>query len=522
MNLFKRHGDTESVVILDFGSQYTQLIARRVRELGVHSEIVAFDAPCSEVELLRPRGLILSGGPASVYDVGAPQLPAYVLESSLPVLGICYGMQLLGRALHGRIEPSDSREYGPRLVHRVAGDEADPLLRGLPETFAVWMSHGDVVEEPPPGMKVLARSETGQIAAMVNGRVMAVQFHPEVKHTPLGGQILETFLRDACGIADRWTTASLVDSAIDQIREAVGDGKAVCGLSGGVDSAVAATLVHRAIGDRLVSVFVDNGLLRKGEGDGVVRVFRDGLGMNLVHVEASDRFLSRLAGIEDPEEKRHRIGHEFVAIFDEEAQRLGDVDFLVQGTLYPDVIESATPSASKTAARIKTHHNVGGLPSDHRFTLIEPLRDLFKDEVRRIGLELGLPENVVYRHPFPGPGLAVRVLGEVTREKLDLLREADAILREEIEAAGLGREIWQALAVLTPLKSVGVMGDYRTYQNLIALRAVTSDDGMTADWARIPFDVLARISSRIVNEVRGVNRVAYDITSKPPATIEWE
>jgi GMP synthase (glutamine-hydrolysing) len=357
---------------------------------------------------------------------------------------------------------------------------------------------------------------------MGNGRLVAVQFHPEVKHTPLGSRILERFIRDVCGCVGRWTPASLVDSAVQQIQDLVGTGRAVCGLSGGVDSAVAATLVHRAIGNRLVSIFVDNGLLRKNEAAEVVGLFRDRLHLNLVHVDATDRFLRRLANVEDPEEKRRRIGHEFIAVFEEQASRLGNVDFLVQGTLYPDVIESAAPLASKNAAKIKTHHNVGGLPADLRFTLVEPLRYLFKDEVRQIGLDLGLPESVVYRQPFPGPGLAVRILGDVTPEKLAVLREADAIVREEIDRAGLTREIWQAFAVLTPVKSVGVMGDGRSYENLVAVRAVTSDDAMTADWARLPPDLLGRISSRIVNEVGGVNRVAYDITSKPPATIEWE
>ncbi|HVB96513.1 MAG TPA: glutamine-hydrolyzing GMP synthase [Chloroflexota bacterium] len=522
MNLFRSQNNPETIVIVDFGSQYTQLIARRIRELGVYSEVVSVDAPWSAVSDLRPRGLILSGGPASVYDPNAPQLPGYVLESGLPILGICYGMQLLGAALHGRVEPATSREYGPQVVERTASDSSDRLLRGVPARFDVWMSHGDVVVEPPAGFEVVGRSESGLIAAMAGRGIFAVQFHPEVKHTPNGPRILENFVRDVCGCTQRWTTASLVQSAIEQIRDVIGDGRAVCGLSGGVDSAVAATLVHRAIGDRLVSIFVDNGLLRKNEAAGVVEVFHDHLGMNLRHVDASQRFLEQLADIEDPEEKRRRIGHEFVAVFDEEARRLGTVNFLVQGTLYPDVIESATPTASKSAARIKTHHNVGGLPKDLRFTLVEPLRYLFKDEVRQLGLELGLPESLVYRHPFPGPGLAVRILGAITRDKLALLREADAIVRDEIERAGLSRDIWQVLAVLTPLKSVGVMGDGRTYQNLVAVRAVTSDDGMTADWARIPHDVLARISSRIVNEVSGVNRVVYDVTSKPPATIEWE
>jgi GMP synthase (glutamine-hydrolysing) len=522
MNLFRRQGNQEAIVVLDFGSQYTQLIARRVRELGIYSEILPSDAPWADVAALGPRGLILSGGPSSVYEPGAPQLSRAVLESGLPVLGICYGMQLLGAALDGRVAPGKEREYGPQVVRLDPAAQDSPLLRGLPDQLDVWMSHGDEVVEAPPGFQVLARSQAGPIAAMASDHVLAVQFHPEVRHTPLGKQILANFVRDVCGCRDAWTPASLVESAIAQIQEAIGDGRAVCGLSGGVDSAVAATLAHRAIGSRLTSIFVDNGLLRKGEARAVVELFRDQLGMNLIHVDAQERFLARLAGVEDPEEKRRRIGHEFVAVFDDEAHRLGAVEFLVQGTLYPDVIESATPSASKTASRIKTHHNVGGLPEDLRFTLVEPLRYLFKDEVRALGAELGLPERLIHRHPFPGPGLAVRVLGEVTCEKLDLLREADAVVREEIERDGLSRAVWQALAILTPLKSVGVMGDYRTYQNLIAVRAVTSDDGMTADWARLPHETLARISSRIVNEVPGVNRVVYDITSKPPGTIEWE
>jgi GMP synthase (glutamine-hydrolysing) len=522
MNLFQRPDNDETIVVLDFGSQFTQLIARRIRELGVYCAIVPCDISLSEVRAQGARGIILSGGPASVSDPGAPSLPSWVLDSGIPVLGICYGMQLLAVAGGARIRPSSSREYGRQRVRREASAVCDRILEGLPSEFDVWMSHGDDIDEAPVAMRVYARSATGQVTAMGKDSIVAVQFHPEVRHTPDGPRILQNFVRNICGCVGQWTTASLIESAVGQIRETVGAGRAICGLSGGVDSAVAATLVHRAIGSRLVSIFVDNGLLRKNEAAGVLRVFRDQLGMNVVHVEASRRFLAQLAGVEDPEVKRRRIGHEFIAVFDEEARKLGNVDFLVQGTLYPDVIESATPLASKTAATIKTHHNVGGLPTELPFKLIEPLRFLFKDEVREIGHELGLPDEVVYRQPFPGPGLAVRILGEVTAEKLDLLRDADAILREELEQAGLSRVIWQSLAILTPLKSVGVMGDGRTYQNLVALRAVTSDDGMTADWARIPPEVLARISSRIVNEVQGVNRVAYDITSKPPATIEWE
>jgi GMP synthase (glutamine-hydrolysing) len=522
MNLFQRPDNQETIVVLDFGSQFTQLIARRVRELGVYCEIVPFDISVTEVRDRGARGVILSGGPASVSDPGAPGLPTWVVDSGIPVLGICYGMQLLAVAGGARIRTSTSREYGRQHVRREPAAVGDRILDGLPGEFDVWMSHGDDIDEAPDAMTVYARSATGQVTAMGKGSIVAVQFHPEVRHTPDGPRILQNFVRSICGCVGQWTTASLIESAVDQIRQSIGSGQAVCGLSGGIDSAVAATLVHRAIGSRLVSIFVDNGLLRKNEAEGVLRVFRDQLRMNVVHVDASDRFLAQLAGVEDPEEKRRRIGHEFIAVFDEEARKLGNVDFLVQGTLYPDVIESATPLASKTAATIKTHHNVGGLPDDLRFKLIEPLRFLFKDEVRQIGHELGLPDEVVNRQPFPGPGLAVRVLGEVTTDKLAILREADAILREELDQAGLSRSIWQSLAVLTPLKSVGVMGDGRTYQNLVALRAVTSDDGMTADWARIPSEVLARISSRIVNEVDGINRVAYDITSKPPATIEWE
>jgi GMP synthase (glutamine-hydrolysing) len=508
----------DTVVVLDFGSQYSQLIVRRVRELGVYAELLPCDAPQAEIDRLGPAAFILSGGPASVYEPGAPQLPGYVLGNERPVLGICYGLQLLTRAYGGKVEGSTQREFGPATIRRVG---ESPLFRGLGDTLPVWMSHGDRVTEPPAGFEVFAVSDNAPVAAMGRGPVLGIQFHPEVIHTPQGKEVLSNFLFGIAGLRPTWNSASFIETAVDQIREAVGDGRVLCGLSGGVDSSVAAALVQRAIGDRLVCLFVDNGLLRQDEAAEVVETFGRNMHMNLVAVDASERFLDRLDGVEDPEEKRKRIGETFIRVFEQEALKLGQFDFLAQGTVYPDVIESATPERP-SAARIKTHHNVGGLPKDLRFKLVEPLRYLFKDEVRQVGLELGLPEEIVWRHPFPGPGLAVRLLGEITRERLDTLRAADAILRYELRAADLMRETWQAFAVLLPVRSVGVMGDYRTYADVVAIRAVSSVDGMTADWTRLPYDVLGRVSSRIVNEVPHVNRVVYDITSKPPATIEWE
>jgi GMP synthase (glutamine-hydrolysing) len=512
----------DTIVILDFGSQYTQLIARRVRELHVYSEILPHDATRQEIEGAHPRGVILSGGPASVYDPGAPALPAFLLDLDVPLLGICYGMQLLTRALGGRVERSARREYGPAVIQV---QQSIPLFTGLDPTLSVWMSHGDQIAELPGGFTPLASSDTCPVAAMANParRIYALQFHPEVAHTPQGLDILRHFLFDVCTCAGTWTPAAFIQSAVEQIRARVGTGRVLCALSGGVDSTVAAALVGRAIGDQLVSVFVDHGLLRAGEAQAVSETLRDRLGLEVVAVDAQARFLGKLSGVEDPEEKRKIIGAEFVRVFEETAQQLGAAPFrfLAQGTLYPDVIESRGPER-QAAARIKTHHNVGGLPEDLSFQLVEPLRYLFKDEVRAVGLELGLPEEIVYRQPFPGPGLAVRILGPVTEQRLEILRAADAIVRAEIERAGLGRAVWQYFAVLTPVRTVGVMGDGRTYDHVVAVRAVTSADGMTADWARLPHDVLARISTRIVNEVNGVNRVVYDITSKPPATIEWE
>jgi GMP synthase (glutamine-hydrolysing) len=506
------------VAVLDFGSQYTQLIARRVRELGVYSELVASDAPVEEIERLNPAAYILSGGPASVYEPGAPQLPDYVLASGKPVLGICYGMQLLTRALGGHVAPSSQREYGPAQIRRTG---ESPLFHGLDNELQVWMSHGDRIEAIPEGFTILASSTNAPYAAMGKGAVLGIQFHPEVVHTRQGKEILANFLFNVAGLEATWSAASFIEERVERIRAQVGDGYVLCGLSGGVDSSVAAALVHRAIGDQLTCLFVDNGLLRQDEAEQVVETFGRHMRMNLVAVDACERFLEALDGVSDPEEKRKRIGATFIRVFESESAKVGTFEFLAQGTLYPDVIESATPERPN-AARIKTHHNVGGLPSDLKFKLVEPLRYLFKDEVRRVGLELGLPEEIVWRQPFPGPGLAVRVLGPVSRPRLETLRAADAIVRAELHAAGLDREIWQAFAVLLPIQSVGVMGDFRTYADAVAVRAVTSTDGMTADWAQLPYDLLARISSRIVNEVAHVNRVVYDITSKPPATIEWE
>jgi GMP synthase (glutamine-hydrolysing) len=513
----------DTIAILDFGSQYTQLIARRARELRVYSELVPHDAPREEIVRLNPRGIILSGGPASVYDPGAPTLPDFLLDLRIPILGICYGMHLLARHLGGRVERSARREYGHATL---VVNHPDVLFADLPATLPVWMSHGDQIITLPSGFGVLAHSDTCPFAAIADPvrKIYALQFHPEVAHTPHGLAILRHFLFDVCGCAGDWTPAAFISASIEQIRARVGSARVLCALSGGVDSTVTATLVGKAIGEQLICVFVDHGLLREGEARAVTELFQQRLGLGIVAVDAQARFLEKLRGVVDPESKRKIIGTEFVRVFEETAASLASespIRFLAQGTLYPDVIESRAPER-QAAARIKTHHNVGGLPADLQFELLEPLRYLFKDEVRAVGAELGLPDEVVQRQPFPGPGLAVRILGEVTQDRLATLRAADAIVREEIEHAGLARQVWQYFAILTPLKTVGVMGDGRTYENLVAVRAVTSADGMTADWARLPHDLLARIGSRIVNEVRGVNRVVYDITSKPPGTIEWE
>jgi GMP synthase (glutamine-hydrolysing) len=513
----------DKIAVLDFGSQTTQLIARRIRELGVYSEILPCTHPLEDVLRAGYTGIVLSGGPSSVYEDGAPLPPKALFDAGVPILGICYGMQAMGYLLGGHVVPSNRREYGRAEVALAPDDTA--LLRGVtPEhhgRITVWMSHGDTVMAPPPGFRAHGSTENCPVAVMADEarRFYAVQFHPEVAHTPQGTRILDNFLA-ACGVGRTWSMASFVDTTVAAIRDRVGDDRVLCALSGGVDSAVVAVLVHRAIGDQLTCVFVDNGVLRKGEAPSVVHTFRDTFKINLVHVDASRRFLDALAGVTDPELKRKRIGAEFIAVFEEEARKLGDLPWLAQGTLYPDVIEST--SFRGPSATIKTHHNVGGLPETMGFRLLEPLRELFKDEVRRVGELLGLPPGIVWRQPFPGPGLAIRVLGEATSERLDLLREADAIVQEEIRNGGLERDIWQAFAVLLPVRTVGVMGDFRTYAEVIALRAVTSQDAMTADWARLPYDVLGRISSRVINEVKGINRVVFDISSKPPSTIEWE
>ena len=511
----------ETIVILDFGSQYSMLIARRIRESHVYCEVLPHDTPWEKIEPLNPKGFVLSGGPASVYTSGAPLAPTYVFERHLPVLGICYGMQTIAHQLGGAVAPGTKREYGHSVLHLEAEDSS--LFTGLPASMPVWMSHGDEVTELPPGFKALAYTENSTYAVIGNSdNVFGLQFHPEVTHTPYGRQIIENFLFNVCECSGSWTPAKFITESIERIREQVGDGIVVCALSGGVDSAVTATLIHRAIGDNLTCFFINNGLLRREEPERVLNTFANNLKVKVVYVEATDRFLGRLKGVLDPEEKRRIVGEEFIHLFEEEAAKMGAVDFLAQGTVYPDVIESSSSLENKASARIKSHHNVGGLPERMRLNLVEPLRYLFKDEVRQVGLELGLPEEMIWRQPFPGPGLSIRVIGEVTRERLEILRSADWIVMNEIKKGKLYGELWQSFAVLTDVRSVGVMGDSRTYGYLIAVRAVNSTDAMTADWARLPYDLLDRIADRIINEVPLVNRVVYDITSKPPATIEWE
>jgi len=512
--------DEPTVLVVDFGAQYAQLIARRVRELNVYSEIVPHDITAAEVADRRPVALVLSGGPKSVRIDGAPELDPDIYDLDIPTLGICYGAQLIASQLGGELSRYDQGEYGRTEMRRIAGTDASLLHDGLPAEQTVWMSHFDAITRVPDGFTAIAETDAAPVAAFesVERRIYGVQFHPEVGHTPNGMAVMEQFLWREAGCAPQWTMGNVIDHAVHTIRGQVGTGRAICGLSGGVDSAVAAALVHEAIGSQLTCVFVDTGLMRKDEGEQVVETFRRNQGIELIHVRAGDEFFDALAGVTDPEEKRKIIGEKFIRIFERAKGGITDAHFLVQGTLYPDVIESGT----KDAAKIKSHHNVGGLPDEIDFELVEPLRNLFKDEVRAVGAQLGLPDEIVWRQPFPGPGLGVRIIGEVTAEKVAILQDADAIVREELRNAGLEREIWQAFAVLPDIRSVGVMGDERTYAHPAIIRAVTSEDAMTADWARIPYDILEAMSSRIINEVSGINRVAYDITSKPPGTIEWE
>ena len=507
----------EMVLVMDFGGQYSQLIARRIRECGVYCEIHPYRISVERIREMNPKAIVFSGGPSSVYGEKAPHCDPGVFELGIPVLGICYGMQLMAYLLGGKVTSAGCCEYGSTDL---TIDAADALFAKVTGETKVWMSHGDMVQQAPEGFAVTAHTGSAPVAAMANAarKLFAVQFHPEVVHTPDGTTMLRNFLFDIAGCHGDWNMGSFVDIAVKDIRAKVGDKHVLCALSGGVASSVAAVLVHKAIGAQLTCVYVDHGFMRKNESEKIVKTFRDELGMNLIHVDASARFMARMEGVTEPERKRKIIGEEFIRVFESEANKLGQIDFLVQGTLYPDVVESGTD----TAAVIKSHHNVGWLPEDMKFALIEPLRDLFKDEVRALGREVGLPEEVVSRQPFPGPGLAIRVIGEVTKERLDILREADAIVLQEIRAAGLYKKVWQAFAILPAMRSVGVMGDERTYDYTIGLRIVESDDGMTADWVRLPYEILDKISRRIVNEVKGVNRIVYDVTSKPPSTIEWE
>ncbi len=507
----------EKVLVLDFGGQYNQLIARRVREQNVYCELLPCDISIERIKAFAPKGIIFTGGPNSVYDEDSPHIDPEIFNLGIPVLGICYGAQLTAYTLGGKVEHAPSREYGKSDITYFGGK----IFKDVDKQNVCWMSHTDYISVPPAGFEVIAKTETCPVAAMADEKrkFYGVQFHPEVMHTRQGTQILRNFLYEVCGVAGDWTMSNFVKEQVAKLKAKIGDKKVLCAMSGGVDSAVAATLIHRAAGDNLTCIFVDHGLLRKNEAEDVYRVFKTERGMNLIKVDAADRFLTKLAGVSDPETKRKIIGSEFIKVFEDEAKKIGKVDYLVQGTIYPDVIESGKGKS----AVIKSHHNVGGLPSVVDFKeIIEPLRDLFKDEVRKLGFELGLPEEIVMRQPFPGPGLAIRIIGDITREKIKVLQDADYIYREEIANAGLNKEIWQYFAVLTNCRSVGVMGDSRTYSYTLALRAVTSVDGMTADWARIPYDVLEKISTRIVNEVQDINRIVYDITSKPPATIEWE